>query len=67
VIEFEVGVQLNFYCGSLRQLQQDGRRDLMDAVLRLISRLPRPVSSRLLGNSAKAWLADIPVCPLSSL
>jgi GT2 family glycosyltransferase len=61
VLEFEVGVQLNFYCGALRQLQQDGRRDLMDTVLRFISRLPLPVSSQLLGDSAKTWLADIPV------
>lgn len=59
VLEFEVGVQLNFYCGQLYQLRIDGREDLIPEVANLIAKLALAPSPALLGKNAKQWLASI--------
>lgn len=59
VVEFEVAVQLNFYCGMLRQLNDGGVVEPMDTVFKLISRLPLPMSAQMLGRSAREWLQEI--------
>jgi len=59
VLEFEVGVQLNFYCGQLQQLQLDGREEVIPKVADMIAKLSLPPSPALLGKIAKQWLAGI--------